>query len=69
MMAPTAARIRSLPRLCRAFRRTRHMAACELLQYVARLPSYVATRREAEGPVNRADLAEVEARLRPKSQD
>ncbi|WP_208753011.1 S10 family peptidase [Bradyrhizobium genosp. SA-3] len=35
-----------------------------LLQYVARLPSYVATRREAEGPVNRADLADVEAYAR-----
>nr|WP_194456521.1 peptidase S10 [Bradyrhizobium sp. CCBAU 53421] len=35
-----------------------------LLQYVARLPSYVATLREAEGPVKRADLADVEAYAR-----
>ncbi|WP_375790006.1 S10 family peptidase [Bradyrhizobium sp. Pha-3] len=35
-----------------------------LLQYVARLPSYVATLREAEGPVKRSDLADVEAYAR-----
>ncbi|MGY4473369.1 carboxypeptidase C (cathepsin A) [Bradyrhizobium sp. USDA 3364] len=35
-----------------------------MLQYVATLPSYVATLREAEGSVNRADLADVEAYAR-----
>ncbi|AMA61576.1 peptidase S10 [Bradyrhizobium sp. CCGE-LA001] len=35
-----------------------------LLQYVATLPSYVATAREAKRPVNREDLAEVEAYAR-----
>ncbi|KRR18285.1 S10 family peptidase [Bradyrhizobium retamae] len=35
-----------------------------LLQYIATLPSYVATLREAEGPVKRADLADVEAYAR-----
>ncbi|MDA9474842.1 peptidase S10 [Bradyrhizobium sp. CCBAU 65884] len=39
-------------------------ARTSLLQYVARLPSYVATVREAEGPVKRADLADVEAYAR-----
>ncbi|VIO69235.1 hypothetical protein CI1B_25750 [Bradyrhizobium ivorense] len=39
-------------------------ARTSLLQYVARLPSYVATLREAEGPVKRADLADVEAYAR-----
>ncbi|RXH42204.1 S10 family peptidase [Bradyrhizobium zhanjiangense] len=35
-----------------------------LLRYVAALPSYAATFREAKGPVKRADLAEVEAYAR-----
>ncbi|SCB31386.1 Carboxypeptidase C (cathepsin A) [Bradyrhizobium shewense] len=35
-----------------------------LLRYVATLPSYVATLREAEGPVKRSDLADVEAYAR-----
>nr|WP_246175764.1 peptidase S10 [Bradyrhizobium paxllaeri] len=39
-------------------------ARTSLLQYVARLPSYVATLREAKGPVKRADLADVEAYAR-----
>ncbi|MDA9537640.1 peptidase S10 [Bradyrhizobium sp. CCBAU 21362] len=39
-------------------------ARTSLLQYVARLPSYVATLREAAGPVNRAGLADVEAYAR-----
>jgi len=39
-------------------------ARTSLLQYVARLPSYVATMREAESPVKRADLADVEAYAR-----
>ncbi|WP_377828229.1 S10 family peptidase [Bradyrhizobium lupini] len=39
-------------------------ARAGLLQYIATLPSYVATLREAEGPVKRADLADVEAYAR-----
>ncbi|MCA6104040.1 peptidase S10 [Bradyrhizobium sp. WSM 4400] len=35
-----------------------------LLHYAETLPSYVATLREAEGPVNRTDLADVEAYVR-----
>ncbi|MGY4501267.1 hypothetical protein ACVWYH_005198 [Bradyrhizobium sp. GM24.11] len=35
-----------------------------LLQYVATLPSYVATVREAKGPVKRVDFADVEAYAR-----
>ncbi|UWU83332.1 peptidase S10 [Bradyrhizobium yuanmingense] len=35
-----------------------------VLRYVATLPSYVATLREAEGPVKRSDLADVEAYAR-----
>jgi carboxypeptidase C (cathepsin A) len=42
----------------------REFAGTSLLQYVATLPSYVATVREAKGPVKRADLADVEAYAR-----
>ncbi|MGY3591561.1 carboxypeptidase C (cathepsin A) [Bradyrhizobium sp. USDA 4341] len=41
-----------------------YSAGRSVLQYVATLPSYVATLREAEGSVNRADLADVEAYAR-----
>ncbi|MCA6116879.1 peptidase S10 [Bradyrhizobium sp. WSM 1738] len=39
----------------------REFTGTSILQYVATLPSYVATEREARGPVKRADLADVEA--------
>ncbi|MGY4412311.1 carboxypeptidase C (cathepsin A) [Bradyrhizobium sp. LB7.1] len=42
----------------------RDFGGTSLLQYVATLPSYVATVREAKGPVKRADLADVEAYAR-----
>ncbi|MCP3477555.1 peptidase S10 [Bradyrhizobium sp. CCGUVB1N3] len=42
----------------------REFTGTSLLQYVATLPSYVATVREAKGPVKRADLADVEAYAR-----
>ncbi|MCP3460786.1 S10 family peptidase [Bradyrhizobium sp. CCGUVB23] len=42
----------------------REFNGTSLLQYVATLPSYVATVREAKGPVKRADLADVEAYAR-----
>jgi carboxypeptidase C (cathepsin A) len=42
----------------------REFTGTSLLQYVATLPSYVATTREAKGPVKRADLADVEAYAR-----
>jgi carboxypeptidase C (cathepsin A) len=38
----------------------REYSGSSVLQYVASLPSYAAVAREAKGPVNRADLAEVE---------
>ena len=42
----------------------REFSGTSLLQYVATLPSYVAVAREAKGPVQRADLADVEAYAR-----
>ncbi|WP_445219739.1 S10 family peptidase [Bradyrhizobium sp. Pa8] len=42
----------------------RESTGTSLLQYVATLPSYVATVREAKGPVKRTDLADVEAYAR-----
>ncbi|MCP3465449.1 peptidase S10 [Bradyrhizobium sp. CCGUVB23] len=42
----------------------REFTGTSLLQYVATLPSYAATVREAKGPVKRADLADVEAYAR-----
>jgi carboxypeptidase C (cathepsin A) len=38
----------------------REYSGSSMLQYVASLPSYAAVAREAQGPVTRADLAEVE---------
>jgi carboxypeptidase C (cathepsin A) len=42
----------------------REFTGTSLLQYVATLPSYVAVARQANGPVTRADLADVEAYAR-----
>ncbi|AMA59899.1 S10 family peptidase [Bradyrhizobium sp. CCGE-LA001] len=42
----------------------REFDGTSLLQYVITLPSYVATAREAKGPVKRVDLADVEAYAR-----
>lgn len=42
----------------------REFTGSSILQYVASLPSYAAVAREKKGPVNRADLADVETYAR-----
>jgi carboxypeptidase C (cathepsin A) len=42
----------------------REFAGSSILQYVASLPTYAAAARQAKGPVNRADLADVESYAR-----